>query len=111
MTQPLLNGFIALQASGSPQIMNIIFIFGLLIVFYFFMILPQQRKQKRQKNFLESLQKGDHVVTMGGLHGKISAIENNIIVLEVDRGTKMRFEKSFISQENTDLANKIDSSK
>ena len=95
-----------LQATTSPQVMNIIFIFGLLIVFFVFMILPQQRKQKRQRLFLEGLKKGDKVVTMGGLHGKVFSIEDNTIVLEVDKGLKLRFEKSFISQENSTVTSK-----
>ncbi len=98
--------FFALQASASPQIMNIIFIFGLLIVFFVFMILPQQRKQKKQKQFLENLKKGDSVVTIGGLHGKVASIEEHTVTLEMDKGVKLRFEKTFISQENTNLVHK-----
>lgn len=95
-----------LQATTSPQVMNIIFIFGLLIVFFVFMILPQQRKQKKQRSFLEGLKKGDKVVTMGGLHGKVFSIEETTITLEVDKGSKLRFEKSFISQENSVVSDK-----
>lgn len=88
-----------LPAAAAPQVINVFFIIGLLVLFFVFMILPQQRKQKRQKKFLEALKKGDSVVTMGGLHGKVYAVEKTAIVLEVDKGTKLRFEKSFISQE------------
>lgn len=110
MMTNLLGLIIPFQTSASPQIMNVVFIFGLLIIFFVFMILPQQKKQKRQKKFLEGLSKGDHVVTMGGLHGKVSSMDEHSVTLEVDRGTKLRFEKSFISQENS-VAIKSSSSK
>ncbi len=102
----IFSAIIPLQASASPEVMNVIFIFGLLIVFVVFMILPQHKKQKKQRKFLEGLSKGDYVVTMGGLHGKVSSIDEHSVTLEVDRGTKLRFEKSFISQENSMLMQK-----
>jgi preprotein translocase subunit YajC len=74
---------------------------GIILVFYFFMIRPQQKKQKDQKTFTEKLKKGDMVVTIGGLHGKIIAVETDTVVLEVDKGTRMVFEKSAISLESS----------
>lgn len=74
---------------------------GIIIVFYFFMIRPQQKKQKDQKKFLTEVKKGDNVVTIGGLHGKVYQIEDDKIVLEVDKSTKMVFEKSAISLEQS----------
>ena len=68
---------------------------------YFFMIRPQQKKAKDQKNFVNSMKKGDSVVTIGGLHGKIASVDATTVVLEVDRGTKLTFEKSSISREAT----------
>jgi preprotein translocase subunit YajC len=106
----LLFAFFPLQAGLSPQVVNIIFIVGLIAIFYFFMIRPQQQKQKKQKNFSENLKKGDTVVTVGGIHGKISAIEGDSVLLEVDRGVKIRLEKSYISAENTNLINQKASS-
>jgi len=90
-----------LQAGGAPggQYGTFILIGGFIIIFYFFMIRPQQKKQKDQKKFINDIKKGDSVVTMGGIHGKISAIENETILLEVDRGTKITIEKSSISLE------------
>ncbi len=90
---------IILQATGSGGAMtgNLILIGGIILIFYFFMIRPQQKKQKEQKRFLEGLKKGDKVVTLGGIHGKIMAIEGEIVHLEVDRGTKLTIEKSSIS--------------
>lgn len=78
---------------------NLILIGGIIIIFYFFMVRPQQKKQKDQKTYLESLKKGDQVVTIGGMHGKISSLEGETVILDVDRGTKLTFEKSAISLE------------
>ena len=79
--------------------MNLVFIGGILLVFYFFMIRPQQKKQKDQKKFIGDIKKGDMVVTLGGIHGKVVGIEEGTITLEVDRGSKIKMEKSSISLE------------
>ncbi len=79
--------------------MNLIFIGGILLVFYFFMIRPQQKKQKDQKKFIGDIKKGDKVVTLGGIHGKVTAIDDNTITLEVDRGARIKMDKSSISLE------------
>jgi preprotein translocase subunit YajC len=82
------------------QFFPLILIIG---VFYFFMLRPQMKKQKEEKKFRESLQKGDSVVTIGGLHGKIVEVEGATVVLEVATGVRLRFEKSAISL-NTNTA-------
>lgn len=80
--------------------MQIIFFVGIALVFYFFMIRPQQKKQKDQKKFTEEIQKGDQVVTIGGMHAKVYSVEESTIILDVDgKGTKLTFEKSSISLE------------
>ena len=73
-----------------------------LVVFYFFMIRPQQKKQKDLKKFRENLAVGDKVVTIGGVHGKILEV-NDTTVLINSEGSKIRFEKSAISQSSNDL--------
>jgi preprotein translocase subunit YajC len=79
-----------------------IIMFGLIfVVFYFFMIRPQMKKAKEEKNFKESVKKGDRVITIGGIHGKIIEIENNILILEIDNGVRVKCEKSAISMEST----------
>lgn len=92
--------FILLQAgTGLENYINIIFLVGIGIVIYFFMIRPQQKKQKEQKGFIENIKKGDMVVTIGGIHGKIAAVEDTAVVLDIDKGVKIKFEKSAISLE------------
>jgi preprotein translocase subunit YajC len=96
---------ILLQAApqkGMESYFQYIFIGGILIVFYFFMIRPQQKKAKEQKAFKDSVKKGDSVVTIGGLHGKVFSVESDdTIWIEVDRGFKLKFEKSAISMDST----------
>ena len=90
---------IILNASG--QYTTMIFLIIMVLVFYFFMLRPQQRKQKRQRDFLKSMNKGDEVVTLGGIFGRICHIEDDNILLEVDRGIKIKVKKNFISYDNT----------
>ncbi|WP_247231986.1 preprotein translocase subunit YajC [Telluribacter sp. SYSU D00476] len=87
------------QPGGSQaMIYQIVMWVGIIGVFYFFMIRPQQKKQKEQKQLLENLKKGDSVVTIGGLHGKIYSVEATTVTLELDKGIKMTFEKSAIAR-------------
>lgn len=94
--------FIVLQATSAPQngwMGQLLLFGGIAIVFYFFMIRPQQKKAKDQKAFVESIKKGDQVVTIGGLHGRVYSIEDDTYTLEIDKGVKMKFEKTAISLE------------
>lgn len=72
---------------------------GIAVVMYFFMIRPQQRKAADAKKFRESLAKGSTVVTIGGLHGKVVDISAESVVIEVDRGTRLKFDRSAIARE------------
>lgn len=69
----------------------------IVIVFYFFMIRPQMKKAKEQKKFVEELKKGDKVITSAGIHGRIIDMNETTVVLEVEGGSKIRFDKSAIS--------------
>lgn len=72
--------------------------FGLIFaIMYFFMIRPQVKKQKKEQAFREALKKGDKVITMGGIHGKVIEISQTTIVIEVYSGNKLKIEKSSIS--------------
>ena len=81
-----------------------VLMFGIL---YFFMIRPQQKKAKDQKKFAEEIKKGDYVVTVGGVHGRIAEVEDDTIIVEVERGARIKFSKSAVSMESTKaVANK-----
>ena len=65
-----------------------------IVVFYFFMIRPQMKRQKELKNFRENLTVGDKVVTTGGIHGKILEIADTTVLLSCESSTKLRIEKT-----------------
>lgn len=83
---------------------------GIVIVFYFFMIRPQMKKAKEQKKYIEQLKKGDKILTIGGIYGKIAEMkEDGSIIMEVEDGTKMRISKNAVSQDATATLNQTNS--
>ncbi|NQZ75027.1 MAG: preprotein translocase subunit YajC [Ekhidna sp.] len=90
---------VLLQASGGSDFTSFLPIIGMIAIFYFFFIRPQQRKQKETKKYLEEVKKGEMVVTVGGIHGKIVEVSDTTVLIDVDRGTKLLIEKSSISLE------------
>ena len=89
------------QAGGSSA--NMLLMMGLMIVvFYFFMIRPQMKRQKEMSKFRAALQKGDKVVTTGGIYGKIDEIKENIIILEVAPNIKLKVDKSVVLNDMSD---------
>ena len=79
--------------------MQLIFPAAIGLVVYFFMIRPQQKRTADAKAFRQSLAKGSRVVTIGGLHGLVVDLTEETVVVEVDRGTKLRFDRSAIARE------------
>lgn len=96
---------ILLQAATGSNIQQLLPIGLIAIVFYFFMIRPQVKKQKDQKKYVDELKRGDKVVTTAGIHGKISDISDLTFLVEVDNGVKIRFDKSAISLEASKALN------
>jgi preprotein translocase subunit YajC len=90
-----------LQAAGG-QYMNLIFFALIFVVFYFFLIRPQAKKQREQSKFVETMQKGDEVVTSSGIIGRINKLEDDVATLEVGSKIFIRVLKSAISKEMTD---------
>lgn len=66
-------------------------------IFYFLLIRPQQKKAKEHRALLESLKKGDLVVTAGGMHGKVSALDDQVVTLEIAPGVNVRINKGYIA--------------
>ena len=84
--------------------MNSLIFFGVIIViFYFFMIRPQMKKQKELKNYRESLKKGDKVVTAGGIYGRIAEVSDRTVLLEIDQSVKIKLDKGSIVRTAEDL--------
>ena len=86
-------------AGGGMQ--TLIFFLLIIVVFYFFMIRPQMRKAKLERGFREKVQKGDKVVTIGGIHGRIVDVDATTFLVEVDNNVKLRVEKSAIAVDAT----------
>tara|TARA_B100000768_G_scaffold179592_1_gene197642 strand:+ start:594 stop:917 length:324 start_codon:yes stop_codon:yes gene_type:complete len=99
-----MNNIIFLQAADvedTSGMLNIAFLVAIFVIFYFFMIRPQNKKRKELQNMRESLKKGDSVVTIGGIHGKVAEIKTTTIVLSVDANTKIKVDKSSISMDDS----------
>jgi preprotein translocase subunit YajC len=96
---------------GNPQgqqggIMSFLPLIAIVVVFYFFMIRPQMKKAKDQKKYIESLQKGDKILTIGGIYGKIVEVrEDATLIMEVEDGTRMKISKNAVSNDSTAMLN------
>ncbi|MFV0140415.1 preprotein translocase subunit YajC [Empedobacter falsenii] len=92
---------IFLQAGAQDGGMSMLLMFGgMFVIMYFFMIRPQQKKAKQEKQFQTDIKRGDLVVTTSGIHGKINEIHDDAVVIETGAG-KIKFEKAAISRELT----------
>ncbi len=80
--------------SGFTSFVPLIFMFA---IFYLLLIRPQQKKAKEHKVLLESLKKGDQVLTAGGIHGKITAVDENVVTLEIATGVNIKINKGYIA--------------
>ena len=100
----MIQQFILMAPSGGAQgggaLMQILPLVLIVVVFYFFMIRPQMKKAKDQKKYIEALKKGDKILTIGGIYGKIVEMrEDATIIMEVEDGSKMKISKNAISQD------------
>ncbi|NBI29748.1 preprotein translocase subunit YajC [Chengkuizengella marina] len=90
--------------AGEPSIFTT-FVLPLVLmfaVFYFLLIRPQQKKQKARNLMLGDLKKGDKVITIGGIHGTIFEITDDMVVLQINDATKMTFDRSAVNGVKTD---------
>ena len=89
-----------LQApTGANSPLQYLFPLLLLGVFYFFMIRPQQKRSAEAKKLREGLNKGTQVVTIGGLHGRVVELTEDKVTLEVDKGTRLTFDRTAIARQ------------
>ena len=83
---------------GQSPLTSILPLVLIIVVFYFFMIRPQMKKAKDQKKYIEALKKGDKILTIGGIYGKIIEMrEDSTIIMEVEDGSKMKISKNSVS--------------
>lgn len=86
------------QGGGGGGMVSTLIMFGLIIAIFYFMILrPQQKRQKERQSLLESVKKGDKVVTIGGMHGTVVGLEDKVLLVQVADDVKLKFEKSAIA--------------
>ncbi len=91
-------------AEGGTGMLNIIMMIAIFAVFYFFMIRPQQKKAKELEKYKEGIAKGDQIVTIGGIHGKVTSVQDTTVVIAVEDG-KLRIEKSALSIDASTMLN------
>ncbi|GEL77475.1 preprotein translocase subunit YajC [Tenuibacillus multivorans] len=69
-----------------------------ILLFWLILIRPQQKRQKQVREMQSNLQKGDHIITIGGLHGSVHALDEGTLVLEVEDGTKLTYDRSAVRE-------------
>lgn len=88
---------------GSNPLTSFLPLLLIILIFYFFMIRPQMKRQKELRKYRESLQKGDKVITTGGIYGKVEAIKDNHVIVEIDNNVKIKIDKSAILKDSSDI--------
>jgi preprotein translocase subunit YajC len=84
------------SGSGIMQMVLLLVIFGGL--FYFFLIRPQQKQRREQQTMIDSLRRGDRIVTIGGIHGRVEGIKDRVVLLKVADNVKIELNKASIAQ-------------
>ncbi|MDA3902728.1 MAG: preprotein translocase subunit YajC [Desulfuromusa sp.] len=90
-------GGAAAQGSGG-QYQGIIMLVAMFAIFYFLLIRPQQKRAKQQKELVGGLKAGDNVVSAGGIHGKITAVEETTVTVEVATGVKVKLNRGSVTE-------------
>ena len=94
----------AAQSGGGGSIQFLIMMVLIFGVMYFFMIRPQQKRQKELVKFRNSLEKGQKVITAGGIYGTVKEVKETYVLVEVDNNVSIRIDKTMIMKDNSDLA-------
>lgn len=87
---------VMLQAQGGGDLSFILMMVAIFAIMYFFMIRPQNKKQKEIANFRKNLEVGQSIITAGGIYGRIKEIEDNSVVVEIASGVKIKVDKNSI---------------
>lgn len=89
---------------GSNPLVSLLPLVLIIVVFYFFMIRPQVKRQKELTNYRNSLRKGDKIVTTGGIYGKIAEIDETTIIIEVEDKMRLKVDKSAVLRDPSEIA-------
>jgi len=84
---------------------SLIFMGAIFVIFYWFIIRPQSKRQKERKEKVNNLKKGDKIVTSGGMIANVTSVEDDTVLAEIDKGVKARFNKSAITDVNPNKNN------
>ena len=93
-------------SSGQNPLVTFLPLIAVFVVFYFFMIRPQVKKQKELSTYRNSLKKGDKIITTGGIYGRVFEVKENIVTVEVGGDVKLRVDKSAVLKDATDIEQK-----
>ncbi len=99
MNATLWVSLLAQAGGGTPpggQYIQIIMMAGIFVVFYLFFIRPQMQRQKKEQKFRQGLEKGDKIITVSGMYGRIAALDEHTVTVEVDNNVKIRMERAAI---------------
>ena len=97
-----MNTLLIVLQQQSNGLMNFLPLILIIVVFWFFMIRPQMKRQKELKNFRDSLKKGDKIVTTGGIYGKVLEIGDYYIIMEVEGQNRLKIDKLAVIKDMTD---------
>lgn len=86
----------ATAAQSTDPLASLILPIGLVVLFYFFLIRPQSKRQKEHKQLVSDLQKGEEIITSGGILGKITGVKDDFIILEIAKETSLKIQKSAV---------------
>ena len=84
-------------AEGSNPLITVLPLVLIFVVFYFFIIRPQKKKEDVRKKMIEAVKKGDKIVTIGGLHGTVTQVDETSVLIQADTNTKLRIDKNAIA--------------
>jgi preprotein translocase subunit YajC len=90
-------------AATSNPLTSLLPLVLIIVVFYFFMIRPQVKRQKELKNYRNSLQKNDKVITTGGIYGKITDVKDTTVTIEIAENIRIKVDKSAVLKDPSDL--------
>ncbi len=101
-----------MAATGSQSMLMTVLPFVLIIaIFYFFIIRPQNKKQKEAEQMRNAISKGDKVVTIGGIHGTVSSVKERTVIIKVEDGARIEFDRSAIASVISDKKASVKSDK
>lgn len=103
---PLFMVLTQTSAQSPNPLTSLLPLFLIIIVFYFFMIRPQMKRQKELKNYRNTLQKNDKIITTGGIYGKITDIKDTTVTVEISENVRIKVDKNAILKDPVDLAEK-----